>query len=148
MRGYAVFALIFLSIGACNPREGWRAGIPITSNLIGTWRLEKIVTPTRTLIDKQIGYSEILKIRNEGGFDIDETFKNDTLIETRYWRRNSVPIAKTEDLTVLVTYRYDIKRFYKMHETVSQPTILEASAYLSEIGGANDTVKFFYKEVW
>ena len=148
MKCNASFTLICLLLFGCEPREGWRAGIPISSNLLGTYKLEKIVTPTLTILDKQIGYSEVLKIRNQDGFDIDETYKNDTLIVTQYWLRNPPPVAKTKDLTVLVSYRYNLKRFYKMHEAVSQPTILEASAYLPELGGAADTVKFYYKEVW
>jgi hypothetical protein len=143
-----LFALIFLSSGACKRNEGWIAGGPVDALLVGTWKLERIVTPTHTVWDKQIGYSEVLKIRNRDGFDIEETYKNDSLVATYYKQRNPVPIAKAKDMTVLITYRYDLKRFYKMHRTVSQPTILEASAYLPELGGANDTVKFFYKEVW
>jgi len=50
-------------------------------------------------------------------------------------------------MTVSVTYRYGLKRFYKMHRTVSQPTILEASAYLPEMGGEADTVRYFIKRL-
>jgi hypothetical protein len=142
------FTSIFMSAGACEPDEGWTAGGPIDMYLLGTWKLEKVVTPNRTIWDSQIGYSEILKIQNKDGFEIDETFKNDSLVATRFWRREPAPIRKTKDMTVLVTYRYDLKRLYKMHRKVSEPTILEASAYLPELGGAADTVKFFYKSVW
>ncbi|MCF0052791.1 hypothetical protein LXM25_22160 [Dyadobacter sp. LJ53] len=143
-----VFVSIFFSAGACEPREGWTGGGPITMFLLGTWKLERVVTPKRTALDTQIGYSEVLKIAYKAGYHIEESYRDDTLSNTQFWQINPSPIAKTKDMTLLISYRYGLKRFYKMHRTVSQPTILEASAYLPELGGANDTVKFFYKQVW
>ena len=144
----AMLAPLLLSISSCKPREGWFGGVPIESDLVGTWKLERIVTPNRTVWDKQIGYTEILKSYNKNGDDVEETYRNDTLAGIQYWSRRDWPIAKTKDWTVLVSYRHGLKRFYKMHRTVSQPTVLEASAYLPEIGTKADTVKYFYREVW
>ncbi|MCE7063718.1 hypothetical protein [Dyadobacter sp. CY326] len=145
---FLVVVSLLLLAGRCEESEGWKYGIPITSQLTGTWMLEKVVTPRRTVWDKQIGYSEVLEINYKDGYHVEETFKNDTIVDTQYWGFHPGPVAKTKGMTVLVTYRYGLKRFYKMHQTVSQPTILEASAYLPELGGAADTVKFFYKQVW
>jgi hypothetical protein len=139
---------IFLMAGMCKPREGWRAGEPITTELMSTWKLEKVVTPTQTISDNKLDYSEVLKIGYDGAYHVENTTRNDTLVNTQYWGFHPGPQAKTKDLTILVTYRYGLKRFYKLHETVSQPTILEASAYLPDLGGEADTVKYFYKEVW
>lgn len=139
---------VCLMAGMCKPTEGWRAGEPITTELLETWKLEKVVTPNKTVFDKQLGYSEVLKISYDSGYHFEETFRNDTLTEKQYWGFHPGPEAKTKDLTILITYRYGLKRLYKLHETVSQPTILEASAYLPELGGEADTVKYFYKEVW
>jgi hypothetical protein len=143
---FTVICLLLIS-GRCQRDDGWTPGGPLTMFLLGTWELEKVVTPTKTLTGNQIGFSERLVIKYSEDH-IENTFRNDTLIGTEVWRINPSPIAKTKDMTVLVTYRYGLKRFYKLHETVSQPTILEASAYLPELGGEADTVKYFYKEVW
>ena len=143
-----VIASAFLSAGSCSRDDGWGPGGPISGDLLGTWKLEKVVTSKRTVRDEQIGYSEILKIAYEGGYHVEQTYRNDSLTTTEYWGFDPRPVAKEKDNTVLVSYRYGLKRFYKMHKIVSQPTILEATAYLPEIGGAADSVKFFYKAVW
>ncbi|WP_157488160.1 hypothetical protein [Dyadobacter crusticola] len=140
--------LTLLSIGACEPDEGWTPGGPFEVRLFGDWKLEKVVTPTRVLSGTQIGYTETMNITNKGGYDIEEVFRDDTLFNTYYWRRNPAPVAKTKQQTVLVTYRYDLKRFYKIYSTVGQPATLEATDYLPELGGARDSVKFFYKAIW
>lgn len=143
---FTVICLLLIA-GRCQRDDGWAPGGPITMYLLGTWELEKVVTPTKTLVGSQIGFSEKLIIKYSEDH-IENTFRNDTLIGTEVWRINPAPIAKTKDMTVSVTYRYGLKRLYKMHRTVSQPTIIEASAYLPELGGEADTVKYFYREVW
>ncbi|MCE7072066.1 hypothetical protein LZG74_17245 [Dyadobacter sp. CY327] len=144
---FVILASLILLAGRCGRHDGWTAGGPITMFLLGTWQLEKIVTPSRTLLGSQIGFSEKLVIISNDGH-IENTFRDDTLTGTEVWRINPAPIAKTKDMTVSISYRYGLKRFYKLHRTTSQPTILEASAYLPELGAAADTVKYFYKEVW
>ncbi|MCF2518964.1 hypothetical protein [Dyadobacter sp. CY351] len=143
------FTLICLSLlaGRCQRDDGLTAGGPITMFLLGTWKLDKIVTPTKTLVGSQMGFTEkLLIVYNDGHFE--STFRNDTLTGTEVWRINPAPIAKTKDMTVSITYRYGLKRLYKIIKQTGQPTLLEASAYLPELGGDADTVKFFYKEVW
>ncbi|KQS28083.1 hypothetical protein [Dyadobacter sp. Leaf189] len=142
------FTLILCLICACDRDDGWDAGVPFESRLFVNWKLEKVVMPTRVLSGTQIGFTEIMNITNKDGYNIEEIFRNDTLFTTYFWRRDPPPIAKTKQQTVLITYRYGLKRFYKLYSTVGQPSTLEATDYLPELGGDADTVKFYYKQVW
>lgn len=134
---------------SCDRDDGWFGGVPIEVNLIGTWTLEKLVTPTRSLSGAQIGYEEILKSGHETDDDVERVYRNDMLVAKHIWTRVPGTVAKTKTMTVLVTYRGSgLKRLYKIKKQTGQPTVLEASAYLPELGGAADTVKYFYREVW
>ncbi|MCF0060058.1 hypothetical protein MUK70_12480 [Dyadobacter chenwenxiniae] len=115
---------------------------------MGTWNLEKVVTPTGSFSGTQIGYKEILVSGHEVDDEVERVYRNDTLFAKHIWTRVPGTTAKTKDMTVMVTYRGSgLKRFYKIRRALGEPTVLEASAYLPELGGAADTLKFFYKQV-
>jgi len=141
--------LCFFLFGAsCERDNGMIAGVPIAVDLIGTWNLEKVVTPTLSLSGAQIGYKEVLKSGHEIDDEVERVYRNDTLFAKHIWTRVPGTVSKTKTMTVQVTYRgTGLKRLYKIKNQTGQPTILEASAYLPELGGAADTVKFFYKQV-
>lgn len=141
--------LCFILLGAsCNRDNGMIGGVPIEVDLMGTWNLEKVVTPTGSFSGAQIGYKEILVSGHEVDDEVERIYRNDTLFSKHIWTRVPGTTAKAKDMTVLVTYRGgSLKRFYKIRRKLGEPTTLEASAYLPELGGAADTVKSFYRQV-
>ena len=135
----------FLLLTRCEkPHAGFDAGGPITQYLIGKWKLDKVVAPSQTKTDSQIGYSEILHISNEGNGDFEKVYRNDTLMATMFWSRNPWPEADANNMTVLFTYRGGMKRFYKIYRELDKSPVFEASAILSQIDSAQDSVKYYY----
>ncbi|CAG5068226.1 hypothetical protein DYBT9623_00955 [Dyadobacter sp. CECT 9623] len=90
----------------------------------------------------------MLEIDNREQQDIDYTFQDDSLVNTQNWSADTQPVIDEALNTILVTYRSDLKRFYKLHVRVGLPHKLEATDYVKEIGSAADSVKFYYTEVW
>ncbi|GGH42587.1 hypothetical protein GCM10007423_39310 [Dyadobacter endophyticus] len=132
---------------SCERQKGFDAAGPISSYLSGKWQLEKIVSPTQTKIGEQIGYAEILESGNDQEDDYDRIFKDGKLDTTYIWSRNPGTDSDAKKMTVLVNYEGGIKRFYKIYRQLGKPTTLEASSYLSEVGGAADTVKYYYVQL-
>ena len=140
--------LTMLTTVSCERDTGMFGGVPIEVNLIGKWALEQIVTPTKSFDSAQIGYKEVLESGHEIDDEVERVYRNDTLFAKHIWSHVPGTVSKTKTMTVIVTYRGSgLKRSYKIRKQTGQPTILEASAYLPELGGNADTVKFFYKEV-
>ena len=139
----------FLLGASCERDNGMIAGVPIEVDLMGTWNLEKIITPTGSYSGSQIGFKEVLVSGHEVDDEVERVYRNDTLFAKHIWTRVPGTTSKAKDMTVMVTYRGSgLKRFFKIRRKLGEPTTLEASAYLPELGGAADTVKFFYKQVW
>jgi hypothetical protein len=132
------FISLLLTAGKCGYDDGWAPGGPTVQNLHGSWELVKIETPTGQRPASQLSYKELLNISGENGYTVDKT---------QYWFGN--PTAKNADMSFLVNYRYDnLKRFYKVKMEPGHPFELQATEYLVEIGGAADSVKYYYQEVW
>ncbi|SEI70030.1 hypothetical protein SAMN04487995_1774 [Dyadobacter koreensis] len=142
---YQLIILFWLLLGSCNkPSPGFDTGGPITQYLLGSWKLDKVVSPSKTKIGNQIGYTNTFESSNEGNGNFDRVYRNDTLIDTYFWSRDPWPIADATKMTVLVTYRGGLKRFFKIYRELGKDDVLETSAYLSEIGSAQDSVKYYY----
>ncbi|HEV7348468.1 hypothetical protein [Telluribacter sp.] len=144
-----IIKLAFLSLLLCLGCEKdslMDAGGPISRYLRGHWELEKIVTPTRTLTGSQIGYREIVETGNDGTKDYDKVYRNDTLIATYDWTRVPGPTGSAAKMEITINYWPDIKRFHKI---MMEPGLvrLETSGYVPEIGGAQDTVRYFYRRL-
>lgn len=139
---------MMLLTSACERDNGKIGGEPISTRLKGTWNLERIETPTRSLSGSQIGYSELLKKAHEVDDEVERVFRDDTLYAKHIWTRVPGTISKVKTMTVSITYRGSgLKRLYKIIEKVGEPTRLEATDYLPELGEAADSVKFYYKQV-
>lgn len=142
--------LISLAIpffAGCERQKGFDAAGPIASYLAGKWKLEKIVSPTQTKAGNQIGYSETLESGNDQEDDYDRIFRDGKLDTTYIWSRNPGTDSDAKKMTVLVNYEGGIKRFYKIYRELGKATTIEASAYLSEVGGTADTVKYYYVQL-
>jgi hypothetical protein len=120
-------------------------GGPIERYLKGRWELEKVVTSTRTLTGSQIGYREIVESGNDGTKDYDKVYRNDTLIATYDWMRVP-PTGSSAKMEVTINYWPNIKRFHKIKRNPGLTTV-ETSGYLTDIGGAQDTVRYFYRRL-
>lgn len=142
---YKLVILCWLLLTGCDkPRPGFDAGGPIAQHLKGNWKLDKTVSPSGTKTGIQIGYSEILESSNEGDGDFDKVYRNDTLVNTYFWSRDPWPVADADKMTVLVTYRGGLKRFFRIFRELGKDDVLVTSAYLSEIGSVQDSVKYYY----
>ncbi|SKB44874.1 hypothetical protein [Dyadobacter psychrophilus] len=144
---FVVIVFVVAFTGSCDRKDDLFAVGPLAIHLGGTWILEKIVTPTRTLTGAQIGYREKRVDQHEGDDDVERIYRNDTLFAKYIWARNPAPISNKKNKTVLMSYRGGLKRFFKITKQSGKPSILEASDYLPEIGTARDSVKFFYTQV-
>lgn len=127
-------------------REGFDAGGPITRHTIGRWKLVKVVAPSGTRSGTQIGFDEVLECGNDQEQDYDRVYRNDSLIATYNWLRSPAPIADAQKMTMIISYRSGVKRFFKIWEEPDK-TRLEASAYLTQIGSAQDTVRYHYERI-
>ncbi|GAB3893290.1 hypothetical protein GCM10028803_07260 [Larkinella knui] len=134
--------LLFLAIG-CKKDNGFDAGGPVTSYLLGKWQLEKIVSPSGTKVGPQIGYSEMVEIGNDGSGDYEKLFRNGSLLFTDSWLRSPAPVASSKNLTITVFYFNHGKRFFKLTGKGDTRT-MEASDYIPEAGARPDTVRYFY----
>ncbi|MCF2487896.1 hypothetical protein [Dyadobacter sp. CY347] len=141
---FVVIIVVFLFTGGCDRKDDLFAAGPLSAHLVGTWILDKIVTPTRTLTGAQMGYSEKMVHRNEADGDVERIIRDDTLYARHICARNPAPISSKKHKTVLMSYRGGLNRFYKITKQSGKQDTLEASDYLPEIGGAADTVKYFY----
>lgn len=144
---FVVIVFVFLFNCGCDRTDDLFAVGPLSAHLVGTWILDRIVTPTRTLTGAQMGLSEKMVHQNEDGDDVERIIRNDTLYAKHICARNPAPISSDKHKTVLMSYRGGLKRFYKITKQSGKPDRLEASDYLPAIGTAADTVKFFYKQV-
>ncbi|MCF2487897.1 hypothetical protein [Dyadobacter sp. CY347] len=138
--------LTILTANGCKRGDDLFAGGPLSTHLNGTWNLEKILTPTRTLTGSQIGYNEKLVQVHEGDDDVDKVYRNDTLYAKHIWARTPGVITNDKKKTVLMSYRAGLKRFFKIAKQSGKPSTLTASDYLKEVGTAGDTVTFFYSQ--
>jgi hypothetical protein len=148
MRYFAslVILTLILPFSCKRGNDGFDAGGPIARYLHGRWQLEKVVTPSGTKTGAQIGYSEIIETGNNQVEDYDKIFRNGSLITTYVWSRSPAPIAQASDMTVTVTYDNGVKRFFKIKQEPGKTT-LETSGYLSQIGTAQDSVRYHYISV-
>jgi hypothetical protein len=135
-----------LVIGCKREHEGFDGGGPITRHLMGRWQLEKVVAPSGTRTGAQIGYSEIVEIGNDQVDDYEKTFKDGSPSATYTRVRSPAPIANAKDMTMTIFYFGGQKRFYKVREDPSKTT-LEASAYLTQIGSAQDSIRYHYYRI-
>ena len=140
----SVIFFVFILTGGCERKDDLFAGGPLSTHLGGTWILDKIVTPTRTLTGAQIGFAETMVSKNEADGDVERIIRNDTPYAKHIWARNPAPISSDKHKIVLMSYRGGLKRFYKITKQSGMPDKLEASDYLPEIGSNADTVTFFY----
>lgn len=115
---------------------------PIALRVHGSWKLEKIITPSQTKTGAQIGYEETIQSGNDQVQDYDRVFRDGKLLTTYIWSREA-PIVNASDMTVTITYNEGVKRFFKIREDATRRT-LEASGYLPELGTAQDSIKYFY----
>ena len=90
----------------------------------------------------------MLDIYWDKGYHMDQTYRNDSLVNTQYWTINPRPVVQDADNSILITYRNGLKRFYKLRFHVGSPSNLEATDYVDEVGSAMDTVKYYYTEIW
>ncbi len=90
----------------------------------------------------------MLKIAWDGKYTVEKTFQNDSLVNTQYWGINPRPASDDNNGTVLISYRYGLKRFYRVRLHVGKPSNLEATAYVNQVGGEADSVKYYYTEIW
>ena len=142
---YRLISLCWLLLAGCSkPTRGFDASGPITQYLMGSWKLDMVVSPSETKIRNQIGYDITFESSNEGDGNFDKVYRNDTLINTYFWSRDPWPVADAAKMTVLVTYRGGLKRFFKIYQDPGKDEVLETSGYLSEIGSAEDSVKYYY----
>ncbi|GAB3908916.1 hypothetical protein GCM10028803_45530 [Larkinella knui] len=148
MRNLVCFIVLsfLLPSGCKRENEGFDPGGPITRYLQGRWQLEKIVAPSGTKTGSQIGYTEIIESGNNQVEDYDKIFRNGSLINTYVWSRSAAPILNASDMTVTLTYDNGVKRFFKIKQQPGKTT-LETSGYLSQIGAAQDSVKYHYISV-
>ncbi|CAG5068227.1 hypothetical protein DYBT9623_00956 [Dyadobacter sp. CECT 9623] len=121
---------------------------PVSSLVSGTWILEKVVTPTKVLTGSQIGYSEKLVVSSVNGYVADQIYRDDTLFATNFRAGNIKPTQSAKLKTVLMHYRDGRKRFFKVTIVLREPTILQASQYLHELGGQADSIKYYYSQNW
>lgn len=131
----------------CERQKGFDAAGPISSHLVGKWKLEKVVSSTQTKVGEQIGYSETLECGNNQENDYDRIFRDNILDTTYVWSRIPGTDSDAKKMTVLVNYRGGIKRFYKIYRELGKATTLEASAYLPELEGSADTLKYYYVQM-
>ena len=144
MKKTLLFAsFLLLGCGGCFRDNGFDAGGPITRHMMGRWQLEKVVAPSGTKVGAQIGYTEILENENDGDGDYIKIYRNDSLVSFHSERRNPPPIAKARDMTAIITYDTGLKRYFKIRQDPTRST-LETSAFVSEIGSAQDSVRYHY----
>ena len=125
--------------------EGFDEGGPIVRYLGGRWQLKKVVTPSGEKTGTQIGYREILERRSNDIQNYDKIFRDDSLVATYVWLRTPAPTANARDMTVIVNYDDGTKRFYKIFRGPDpKDDRLEATGYLTQIGSAQDTVRYHY----
>ncbi|GAB3162706.1 hypothetical protein GCM10027291_00900 [Telluribacter humicola] len=105
-----------------------------------------MITPTRTLTGSQIGYKEIVESGNDGNGNYDKVYRNDTLIKTYDHTRVPGPTGSAARMEVTINYWPDIKRFHKIKRNPGLTTV-ETSGYIPEIGGAQDTIRYFYRRL-
>jgi hypothetical protein len=141
-----IIAVLPLVIGCKREHEGFDAGGPITRYLIGRWQLEKVVAPSGIRTGAQIGYSEIVEIGNDQVDDYEKTFRDGALTANYTWVRLPAPVANSKDKTMTISYSGGQKRFYKIREDASKTT-LEASAYLVQVGGVQDSIRYHYYRI-
>lgn len=142
-----LFAIMIpLTISCKKENPGFDPGGPVTGYLMGSWQLEKVVSPSGTKTGTQIKYSEIVEIGNDNVEDFEKTFRNGSLVVTYTRLRTPPPISNAKDLTMTIFYFGGKKRYYKVRQDPSKTT-LEASDYLTEIGSPQDTVRYFYSRI-
>ncbi|GHB71269.1 hypothetical protein [Persicitalea jodogahamensis] len=137
-----LFFIGFVLVSCFGPPEGYDAGGPITQYLHGRWKLEKVVTPSGTKTGFQIGYIEIIETGNNGEGNYDKVFRNDSLIATYEWLRTPYS-ASTSNMTVTLSYVGWVTRHIRIRRGPDRTT-LETTGYVSEIGSAEDSVRYHY----
>ena len=136
-----IISLVFL--GSCKKsNELFDAGGPVTRYLVGRWTLVKVVTPSKTKSDTQIGYNQIMLIGNDGINDYDKIFKDSILIATHKWGPTASGSAATS--TVIINYTDGLQRSFKILQNAGE-TMLQASDYLTKVSSPQDTVIYYYK---
>lgn len=141
---FSIFVAVLLA-SCIGPQEGFDAGGPISRYLLGRWQLEKVVAPSGTKMGTQIGYTEIIETGNDRSRDYDKVFRNDSLIATYEWLRTPYS-ASTSKMTVTLSYTGWVTRHIKIRRGPDRTT-LETSGYVSEIGSAEDSVRYHYVRV-
>ena len=145
---HLLFVIVFaLAIESCKPREDFIYGAPGEGMLNGTWILERIVTPSKTVVVGKSG-SETLKFESVNGFKTDNIYHEDSLAESHTWTKTPWPVVKGSDKTIIVSYRDGSKRFHRIIVVVGEPTILEATQYVKELGSVADSIKYYYSQNW
>ncbi|RZK97159.1 MAG: hypothetical protein EOO89_33415, partial [Pedobacter sp.] len=106
--------MIPLTISCKKENPGFDAGGPVTSYLIGSWQLEKVVAPSGTKTGSQIKYCEIVEIGNDQVEDYEKTFRDGSLMATYTRLRTPPPVSNSKDLTMTIFYFGGKKRYYKV----------------------------------
>jgi hypothetical protein len=147
MKTNAVSLLLVLTLCLSCKRtdDGFDAGGPISRYLLGRWQLEKVITPSGTKTGPQIGYAEIYEHGNDNVDNYDKVFRDGSLVATYTWLRPPATVSKAQDMTVIVSYwgSAGAKRYFKIRRDPVKTT-LEATAYVTELGSAQDSVRYFY----
>lgn len=142
-----IFGLFFLISWSCEKDNGFTSSGPISGYLMGKWKLTKIVSPKMMKIDNQIGYIETLEIGNDNYYDFEKTYKDGILSQTYIRSKSRNADMSAKNMTVLMRYSGNEERFYKIiNYNVAGKLFLEleASAYLTQVGSLQDTVKYYY----
>jgi hypothetical protein len=136
-----IIVTVFISFESCNEC----VGVPISSLLFGKWKLEKITTSKTTinpfLKNYFITFEPIEGTLSKKYYTKEILTEDNKLISTNEWISSS---ENCKDKSIIVTYKNNITRTYKLTNTKNEPFKMEASEYLTEID--SDTVRYYYSK--
>ena len=142
--GHKTFLLllsIMLTLISCDKCEITSGNTPLVSYFLGKWKLVQISYPKS--IQSNFAYEEVLSIEATSGkpWELEKIFRNRVQMEVREWGSYS-EICKEN--SVLVMFPNGLQRKYWLTHTTSDPFRMEATGYVKQIGGTDDTLRYYY----
>ncbi|HEY1055782.1 MAG TPA: hypothetical protein VGE24_11620 [Emticicia sp.] len=136
------YFLYCLALFSCE-KAYYGKNAPLVTTSYGIWKLEKIVSPTKTTLADELGYEQLIQIEPNGSTNNFYIFK-DRKLESRYsFGRTSKEIDKKDKIYFEVNMGIKLVKIEITPDNSNDLTHLAMSDFLYNASQA-DTLRFHY----
>lgn len=131
-------------LSGCSNCGSSSGNTPLVSSFLGKWKLIQINGNNTN--QSNFSYEEILSIEAVSGnpWELERIYRNKNEREVKEWNSYS-EICKEN--SVLVQFSNGFQRKYWLTNYTSDPLKIQATGYVKQIGGTDDTLRYFYERV-